>query len=286
MENIIFLPGVSNVRDLGGYPVGDHFVRKGVLIRSGTLAGAESEAIKTLVETYHVQAVVDFRMRDKRKGSPDPEISGATQYSLPVVEMEDYAAMAGNLDMVKLHREKSIDRNSIFELAFEYGLLGPKIYTQFLFGNRGREAYRGYFQILLKADPDRGAVLWHCDDGKDRAGLATMLLLSALGADRETIIKDYLMTNESNAHVIEAIRRKYSSLQIPQEKMNALIFASGGVFEHYLKYTFDAIDKKYGSVIGYLRKELDLTDADIEALREKYIDRDSAVTPKYSPVHS
>ncbi len=223
MENIIFLPGVSNVRELGGYSVGNRFVRKGVLIRSGTLAGAESEAIQTLIETYHVQAVIDFRMQDKRIDSPDPEIAGAMQYSLSVAEMEDYAAVAGNLDMVKLYQEKSTDRNAIFELAFEYGLLGPEIYTVFLFSNRGREAYRRFFQILLKADPDRGAVLWHCDDGKDRAGLATMLLLSALGADQETIITDYLMTNESNAPVIEAIRREYSSLQIPQDKLNAMI---------------------------------------------------------------
>ncbi|MCR5089559.1 MAG: tyrosine-protein phosphatase, partial [Oscillospiraceae bacterium] len=273
MENVIFLPGVSNVRELGGYPVGNRFVRKGVLIRSGTLADAGSEAIQTLIETYHVQAVIDFRMRDKRTGSPDPEIAGATQYSLPVAEMEDFAAVAGNPDMAGLYREKSTDRNAIFESAYEHGLLGPEIYTVFLFGKRGREAYRRFFQILLKTDPDRGAVLWHCDDGKDRAGLATMLLLSALGADQKTIISDYLMTNESNAPVIEAIRREYSSRQIPQDKLNAMIFASGGVFEHYLRHAFDAVDRKYGGVTGYLRKELELTDADIEALREKYTDR-------------
>lgn len=271
MGNTIFLPGVSNARELGGYPVENGFVRKGVLIRSGTLAGAKPEAIQTLIETYHIQAVIDLRMRDKSIAAPDPEIAGVTQYNLPVVEMEDYAAMAGNLDRVKMHQGKDIDRNAIFELAFEYGLLGPNMYTLFLFGSRGKEAYRRYFQILLKTDPDRGAVLWHCDDGKDRAGLATMLLLSALGADRETITADYLKTNESNAPIIEAIRREYSSLQIPQDKLNAMIFASGGVFEYYLTHAFDAIDKKYGSVIAYLQKELELTDPDIAALREKYI---------------
>ena len=52
-----------------------------------------------------------------------------------------------------------------------------------------------FFRILLKTDPGRGAVLWHCVDGKDRAGLATMFLLSALGADKQTILEDYLMSN-------------------------------------------------------------------------------------------
>ena len=270
MNNTLFLPGVSNARELGGYPVGSRHVKKGVLIRSGALAHARPEALRTLRETYHLQAVIDFRMRDKRSGAPDPEIPGAENVSLPVVEMEDYIARAkaGVSDMARM--SQVTDRKLLFEMAYEYGMLGPEIYTVFLLGERGRNAYRCFFEILLRTDPEKGAVLWHCDDGKDRAGLAAMLLLSALGADRETVLQDYLLTNESNKPVIEAIRREYASYNIPQDKLNAMIFASGGVFAHYLDHALAALDAHYGGVSGYLRTALGLTDADLDALRETY----------------
>jgi deoxyadenosine/deoxycytidine kinase len=52
----------------------------------------------------------------------------------------------------------------------------------------GIEMFRGFFKELL--DADGGAVLWHCVSGKDRTGNATMLLLTVLGVEKETIIQD------------------------------------------------------------------------------------------------
>ena len=42
-----------------------------------------------------------------------------------------------------------------------------------------RPQHRALFQDLLKGE---GAVLYHCTAGKDRTGVATALILSALGA--------------------------------------------------------------------------------------------------------
>jgi len=35
----------------------------------------------------------------------------------------------------------------------------------------------------------------HCSAGKDRSGIAVVLILEALGVDRETIMQEYLLTN-------------------------------------------------------------------------------------------
>ena len=271
MDNTILLPGVSNARELGGYPAGDRSVRKGALIRSGALSRASAEAVEVLSGRYHLQTAVDFRMRAKRASAPDAEIPGAENISLPVVEMEDYAAMAGSPDMLKRYKANAADKRAVFEMAYEYGMLGPGIYLTFLFGERGKGAYREFFRILLASDPDKGAVLWHCDDGKDRAGLAAALLLTALGADRAVIMEDYLFTNKANAPVLEAIRREYAALGMPREKLDAMLFASGGVFDYYLLGAFDALDKRCGGAEGYLRGELGLSDGDLALLREKYL---------------
>lgn len=271
IKNFISLPGVSNTRELGGYPVGDTVIRKGVLIRSGNLVNAKPEAVLVLCDTYHLQTVIDFRSKDKRKNNPDAEIPGAKSISLPVVETMDYASMLKNpLHLPKLMAKKK-DKKAVVEASYEYGLLGPEMYLVFLLRNRGKKAFRDFFQILLLNDPAKGAILWHCDDGKDRAGIATMLFLSALGADRETILCDYLYTNECNAAVIEEVKKEYESFGISGEKLDAMIYASGGVFEKYMNHAIDTLNDRYGSIKGYLQTELGLKDEDFTILKEKYL---------------
>ena len=271
VKNFISLPGVSNTRELGGYPVGDTVIRKGVLIRSGNLVNAKPEAVLTLREKYQLQTVIDFRSKDKRKNNPDAEIPGAKSISLPVVETMDYASMLKNpLHLPKLMAKKK-DKKAVLEASYEYGLLGPEIYLVFLLRNRGKKAFRDFFQILLLNDPAKGAILWHCDDGKDRAGIATMLFLSALGADKETILCDYLYTNECNAAVIEEVKKEYESFGISGEKLDAMIYASGGVFEKYMNHAIDTLNDRYGSIKGYLQTELGLKDEDFTILKEKYL---------------
>ena len=276
VKNIISLPGVSNARELGGYPVSGGFVKNGVLIRCGALPKAKPEAIRDLKEKYHLQTIVDLRMSDKRAGEPDAEIEGAENIHLPVIEMMDYFTMSGKTDMAQKFRKGNLDKMAVLEMAFEYGMLGPEIYVGFLLGQRGKKAYRGFFDILLKTDPEKGAVLWHCDDGKDRAGLATMLLLTVLGADRETIMEDYLLTNECNAHVIAAVRKEFEGIPMSEEKLNAMIFASGGVFANYMENAIDVLEKRYGSVEDYIRKDLGLTDEDFDVLRKKFTQQTQA----------
>ena len=51
--------------------------------------------------------------------------------------------------------------------------------------------YRQFFALLL-AQTD-GTLLYHCTAGKDRVGVGTMLLLTALGVDWPVIVENYLI---------------------------------------------------------------------------------------------
>ncbi|SEP67930.1 protein-tyrosine phosphatase [Lachnospiraceae bacterium NE2001] len=268
LRNEIKLPGINNSRELGGYTAGDRTVRSGVLLRTGALKNADPEAIRLLSETYRVQKVIDFRMNSETLESADPEIPGAENCSLSVVEMTDYLGQMEKPEEAKDYMSRPMDKQMAIEIAFEKGLIGPHMYTLFVLGERGRNAYKEFFRILLKADPDEGAILWHCTDGKDRTGIAAALLLTALGADKETVYEDYLLTNEYNAKIIEAVKAKYAGEA--QDKLEAMIFVSGGVSKSYMDAAFEAMDQYFGGVAGYLSKGLGLTNADIELLREKY----------------
>ena len=267
LKNTIDLPGVSNSRELGAYPVGYKYIKKGVLLRTGGLNGAAPEALNILSEKYRVQTVVDFRMKAEQDRLPDPVVEGAENIAVSVIELEDYPDSGPAF--FEEFTKPNADRMKLFELAYSSGVIGCDTYDLFLLGERGKTAYRRFFRTLLEVDD--GAILWHCTDGKDRTGCAAMLLLSALGASRETIMEDYLLTNEFNAAILGAVQQKASALQMPPEKRDALIFMSGCVAERYMGHALDTLNKRYGSVTGYLRDELGVGAAELDLLKEKYL---------------
>ena len=268
LKNEILLPGVQNSRELGGYPAGGRVVKKGVLIRTAALCNAAPEAKLKLTETCHVKHIVDFRMKNETMEAPDPIIQGADNHNYSVVEFEDYFAMLKDTDVPKDILSQPMSKSQMIEMAYEKGFIGPHMYLIFLLSDRGKKAYKDFFRLLIEADPEEGAVLWHCTDGKDRAGVAAALLLAALGADMKTILDDYMLTNVYNANKIDAIKSKYSDCT--KEKLDAMIFLGGGVIDSYLINAFSAINKQFGSVKGYLTDGLGLNDSELIQLREKY----------------
>ena len=285
-NHIIDLPGIPNARDLGGYAIGDKVVRSGVLLRAARLDQARPEAIERLAQKFRVQTVVDFRMTEERQGMPDPEIPGAANIFLPVTELRDLMAanpamlklFGGSLEdalaasgrMMAMYADPRTDRIAIFNQMCEYGLVNSDIYLGFLFGERGKQAYRAFFHALLSIEEGR-AILWHCTDGKDRTGCAAMLTLFALGASRETVLEDYLMTNAVNAQKLDAVRQQAAPHHMEAEKLELLLFLSGGAVEGFMNQAIDAIIERYGSVENYLERELGIGAVEREALRARFM---------------
>ena len=272
LKNEVKLDGVRNARQLGGFPVGTKVVKKGVLIRTGTLEHAKEDAIRVLSERYHVQAIIDLRMSGESRKAPDPEVPGAKNICLPVVEFEDYITKLGDPELARHYLSQNMSRDEMIEVAFKHGLIGPEVYPFFLMGERGKKAYQDFFRTILASDPKNGAILWHCTDGKDRAGLASALLLAALGASKETILEDYLLTNEYHAPMLEKVREKLALTEIAPERRDVLLFTAGGAIENYLLQAFEGMEKEFGGVNGYLCEALKLTKGDIGELRKKYME--------------
>ena len=65
------------------------------------------------------------------------------------------------------------------------------MYRQMLTGNK---AFKELFRALEAGETP---ILFHCTSGKDRTGVAAMLILLALGASDETICADYARTNSA-----------------------------------------------------------------------------------------
>ena len=285
-DHLLELPGIPNARELGGYAAGGKAIKKGLLIRTARIDQAEAEAVSILQKRYHLQTIVDFRMTEEKSLMPDPDVPGCENLFHSVMDLKE--AVEGNPEVIKRsggsaekalagigkilskYTDPSADRIALLNGMCESGILKTDIYQGFLLNERGKEAYRAFFRAVLELDSDR-AILWHCTDGKDRTGCAAMLLLFALGASRETVMEDYLITNKVNEKKLAAAREQAEACHLEGDKLDLLLFISGGAIESFMNRAIDTLDERYGSVEGYLEQELGVGKAELAELRGRYL---------------
>ena len=269
MERALKIKSVGNARQLGGYSIGSSVIKQGVLLRTASLAGLSEEDREILQKEYRLARIVDLRMSFEREQVPDPQIAGAENYFLPVMEIEDYP----NLIPEKMEAllDPRADRFEMMKSAAETGLLDEKFYVEFLFSKRGLAAYRAFFELLLEL-PEGRSILWHCTDGKDRTCVAAMLVLTALGADRETIMADYLLTNEFNRARLEKARIRLEEQTLAPRLREIALFGFGAVFDYYMTNAFCAMEERCGSPEGYLARMLGVGESERALLRHRFLE--------------
>ena len=155
-------------------------------------------------------------------------------------------------------------------LYAKHGVLPtPKMYDYFL-GDEAADGYRQFFDILLNK-PEDSAVLFHCSQGKDRTGMGAALFLYALDFDDDTVMADYLLTNEANAAIIENDVKEVSKYTDDPEMLERTRMMDG-VSAELLQSALDKMKAEYGSIKGYLKTRLSLTDAELTKLKEIYLE--------------
>ena len=159
-----------------------------------------------------------------------------------------------------------------FNILYKKGFINNTLYVDFLCKERGRKAYRGFFEAVKSLEAEEGrSLLWHCTDGKDRTGLASMLLLSALGASRETIMEDYMMTNIFNGTRLAGAMKEAEKFGFSADKTGVYLFMAGGVIREFMEHAIDTLEERYGSVPGYLSEELGVSKGDCVDLRDRFL---------------
>ena len=270
-----FLPvkGIVNARDLGGYTMLDgRIVQSGRLLRAAHLADATDEDIRNL-ERLPVTAVIDFRKEQEKMGKVDREVPGARYVSLPVDPSGNAMATATEEEKKKFSGQKKFDvRKVIVFAAFnkKAQAVAREMYPTLLFDPDCQQQFARFFRLVLETE--NGAVLFHCTQGKDRTGIASALLLAALGADRETIVADFDATNRVYEKDVRKYSRRVKFWGGKEEEVGVVKAFLGCNTENFIK-ALDRIDQEFGSLQAYLKGPIGLTDADIQTLRERYLAR-------------
>lgn len=270
-----FLPvkGIVNARDLGGYTMLDgRIVESGRLLRSAHLADATDEDIRNL-ERLPVTAVIDFRKEQEKVGKVDREVPGARYTSLPVDPSGNAMATATEEEKKKFSGQKKFDVKKVIVFAAfnkKAQAVAREMYPTLLFDPDCQQQFARFFRLVLETE--NGAVLFHCTQGKDRTGIASALLLAALGADRETIVADFDATNRVYEKDVRKYSRRVKFWGGKEEEVGVVKAFLGCNTENFIK-ALDRIDQEFGSLQAYLKGPIGLTDADIQTLRERYLAR-------------
>ena len=270
-----FLPvkGIVNARDLGGYTMLDgRIVDSGRLLRAAHLADATDEDIRNL-ERLPVTVVIDFRKEQEKVGKVDREVPGARYVSLPVDPSGNAMATATEEEKKKFSGQKKFDVKKVIVFAAfnkKAQAVAREMYPTLLFDPDCQQQFARFFRLVLETE--NGAVLFHCTQGKDRTGIASALLLAALGADRETIVADFDATNRVYEKDVRKYSRRVKFWGGKEEEVGVVKAFLGCNTENFIK-ALDRIDQEFGSLQAYLKGPIGLTDADIQTLRERYLAR-------------
>ena len=108
-------------------------------------------------------------------------------------------------------------------------------------------------------------MVYHCADGKDRTGLATIFLLTALGVEMNVVWQDYMATNHFSLGLTDKIIREVTASGQNGEILRPLL----EVRTEYLDAALDEIRKHYDSLENYV---INILKADYQALQSRFLE--------------
>ncbi len=162
----LYVDGITNVRDLGGWATADGGrVKQGMIYRCGRLNKSETkdpvieiteEGINTMLYELGVRSEIDLRMKEAH----DYEAGGITSSPLG----------------------KSVNYYNV-ELEWDNG--------NYLTDNL--DSVKEFFS--LAADESNYPFIFHCNIGTDRTGMFAFFINGLLGVSEEDLYRDYLFSN-------------------------------------------------------------------------------------------
>ena len=264
-ERLLPLEGGSNFRDMGGYPAADgKRVVRGKLFRSGAPTSLTPKDMAYL-DQFGFAAIIDLRSSEELELYPN-----------------HWAAQSPQIDYLNVEY-------SIFGLAGDAAASTPASLGEVV---RSMDVTYRNFPTMLKPQltllfdtllAEEAPVLVNCSAGQDRTGVASAVVLSLLGVERETILEDYLLSTQYRRPAVErgdvdlaqaaqtnafaAMMLQYASAE--EEHAAPLLMPDG---TPYLHYALDEIETTWGSVQAYAEQELGVDAADVATLRARYLE--------------
>ncbi len=261
MNRHVPLSGQPNFRDLGGYATADgRTVKWRLVYRSGELSQLSDDDVRKL-RGLGIKAVVDLRSRGevsaRGKGRLPPD---AKAHPMPISSSEMFAKLIpmflkGDFSQVPPDMLDRMNRVLVRDFT---------------------DQYAGLLRVL--SHPGNRPLVFHCTQGKDRAGFGAAIVLSALGVPWKTVVEDYLLSNqfrkEENDKMLGMLRNLVRNQadpegeEIPFSRVEALLY----VRERSIQAAYAEIMERHGSIEAFLIEGLGCTEEGLRELRDDLLE--------------
>ena len=249
--------GGNNFRELGGYRADEgKTVKWGQIYRGFPTGRLTTEADRARLDGLGLRLILDLRSGAEAAKLPDYVPDGARL--VQICGLRD--ATGQEIDF------SPNDIQRLVQSAPAGMSLTQLMYRQMLTGNK---AFKELFRALEAGETP---ILFHCSAGKDRTGVAAMLILLALGASDETICADFVQTNVCRKAEIDALLAGHAE-EIAADPSKRMRFCTqAGVDPGAAPYVLQVIREACGSAEEYLAREYGLTPARRMRLRRMYLE--------------
>ncbi|MES9521922.1 tyrosine-protein phosphatase [Streptomyces capoamus] len=240
MNRHVAFERLHNFRDLGGYRASDgRTVAWRTLYRSdslGKLQGADWEKFLAL----GVRTVIDLRYPWE-------------------IEAKGRVPEAERFHYVNL---------SIEHRPYDQAEISPDVdpwrYLADRFAEVTEDGAEEIRQVLEQIAEGPGPVVFHCTSGKDRTGLVGAFVLTLLGVDRDDVLADFALTEL-------ATERLLADWQAANPDRVMKWPGYGRAPARIMELVLADLENRYGSVHGYLKDRVGLTDDTADRLRSRLL---------------
>lgn len=211
------LDNVKNARDLGGVPTLDGNITKwNNFLRTANLDDISDSEIKTLKD-YGIETIIDLRR--------EREIPFGSEEHKRIIDnfKFNHISLAPDNEFRKEEIEQIINKE------ISIGTTYRNLIDNF-------SKIRQIMEVFAKTEK---AILFHCQEGKDRTGIISMILLGLANVARADIIADYEISSAYLGYI-----ERYDE----HEPLSVFRITN----PYYMKEAFDYIERKYKTFEDYL----------------------------------
>lgn len=258
-ERLLKFSGTYNFRDMGGYKTSDgRTMRRGLLFRSDELSRLSKQDLIKL-QKLNLKNVCDLRAPNERRSKPDRIPAETTIHVF-------------NIPMYPSHRDPNRWQRLLW---FVSGKFKKFDFEKFMMDYYHKIVFDHAVQIgeifTLVSNKNNLPALFHCAGGKDRTGIISALIQLLVGIPRETVMDDYLLTNQFLEPTLKKYIRYFRFMSLYRIK-TAQILPLLEARREYLEETMDEILNKYGSFEEYIVKDCGCSPTLVSELKKILLD--------------
>ena len=241
----IELPGVYNMRDIGGYQTEDgQHTRWRTFVRADSLHRLSSKSQEELID-LGIRSVIDLRQTTETISEPDVFYgSSKTRYY--------HMNMIGDDQVYEMQE----DLETSARVAVGY--------SQWI--DRRADAIGNILRTL--ALPGSVPAIYHCAGGQDRTGIISALLLGLAGVPDQTIASDYALTAK---YQVDLYFSNDAPPDVVPEEYTVEAYLARNCPPEAMLLTLRHIQERYSGIENYVRAT-GLDDNDIARLRKALIE--------------